>query len=100
MKFLIEGSHGPVDPEEGRRLAQELVTVFGDLLGRGVVDQAWAREGGGRVLIVDADDRAQVDALLATLPGPASQEWAVFGLTDLVAGLDQYLRSLDAGPAT
>jgi hypothetical protein len=100
VRVLAEGSHGPVDSSEGARLAAELRTALRDARAGGTVVDAWSRVGGGRILVLEVPSRAEADRLLAGLPGPDSQRWTVTELADLEDGLDRYLESLKAGPAT
>lgn len=89
--FLVEGRHGPVDAETGLRLASEVRDYVAARMADGTIRAAWAKAGGGRVMIVDAADRAAVDRMLAETPGPADQQWEVTELSDLLDGLDRYI---------
>lgn len=94
MTFLVEGSHGPVSVDEGVALAHQVRAHLAGLLAAGTVSAAWAKGGGGRVLVVEAADRAEVDAVLAAFPGPASTTWEVAEVHDYVTALDAYLASV------
>lgn len=94
--FLVEGRHGPVDAATGLRLAAEVRDYVAARMGDGTIRAAWAKAGGGRVMIVDAVDRAAVDRMLAATPGPADQHWEVTELTDLLDGLERYIAGAGA----
>ncbi|MBB3043740.1 hypothetical protein [Nocardioides soli] len=89
--FLVEGAHGPIEPAEGRRLALELREQLRDARERGVLTGAWARAGGGRLLVMEALDGDAVDAELAAMSAHHTQTWTVTELFDLAAALDSFL---------
>ena len=84
MKFLVIGTHAEGDLiEEFRRVGEAHVRWIEDGLAAGTFDCAYSREGGGLLLIADADSDDQLQSVLATDPGLA-REWTVTRLADAV----------------
>jgi muconolactone delta-isomerase len=98
VTFLVQGRHGPVDPEEGIAHARAARDYVARLQADGTFAAAWAKAGGGRALVVEAGSRQEVDDLLAAFPGPADTTWDVVEVHDFVAGLDAWLASVGEPP--
>lgn len=98
MLFLIEGKHGPIAADEGIALAKQQLPALRGLSERNILKWAWGKDGGGQVLILDGENRALVDDLIAAVPAHDSQEWTITKLTDFLELLDAYVGTdLEAG---
>ena len=93
MKFLAIGVHGAIDPAVGLAVAPRSAAWMTQQLAAGVLECAYSMEGGGRLLIAEADS---ADALLATLRAApdVEREWKITRLTDAVETINNYLASL------
>ena len=99
MKFMAIGVHGPIDPDIGLQVAPRSAAWLSQQIAAGSLDCAYSLEGGGRLLIANAES---ADDLLATLRSApdVEREWKITRLTDAVAAINAYLASLpgDSGP--
>ena len=93
-KYLATGHHGPIDPAEGRRLAEESLEWIPARLADGSLDCVYSMKGGGRLVIASAESEDDLLELLKSAPDPASREWTIVELFDGVGVIRQYLDTL------
>jgi hypothetical protein len=74
-KYVAIGHHGPMTPEEGLAVAVLQVPWLEERMADGSIDHVWALDGGGRVLIGNAESEAEFRELLASGPDAPSREW-------------------------
>jgi hypothetical protein len=91
-KYLAIGRHGPIDPAEGRRLAERAIEWIPDRIAEGSLDCVYSMEGGGRMLIANADSVEKVLAMLEAAPD-APRDWQITEIYDGVQVLLDYLAS-------
>lgn len=93
MKFLAIGKHGPLDPDFGKKIAPKSAAWLRDSLANGLLDCAYSLEGGGRMVIANAESAEALLAVLTAAPD-AEREWQITGLHDAVETIERYLASL------
>jgi hypothetical protein len=91
-KFLAIGRHGPIDPAEGRRIAELAVDWIPQRLADGSIDCLYSMAGGGRLVIASADSAHDLLAMLEAAPD-AKREWEITELFDGQQVLLDYLKS-------
>ena len=93
-KFLATGHHGPIDPAEGRRLAEASLQWLPAHLADGSLDCVYSMKGGGRLVIASAESEDDLLRLLKSAPDPESREWTIVEIYDGVDVISTYLGSL------
>ncbi len=91
-KFLAIGRHGPVDPAEGRKVAEQAVEWIPARLADGTIDCLYSMEGGGRLVIAEAESAETLRAMLDAAPD-VPRDWQITELYDGQQVLLDYLRS-------
>jgi hypothetical protein len=93
-KFLAIGRHGPIDPAEGRRIAEQAVHWIPERLADGSIDCLYSMAGGGRLVIANADSADELLAMLDAAPD-AKRQWEITELYDGQQVLLDYLESTE-----
>ena len=88
--FLATGHHGPIDPAEGRRMAEASLQWLPARLADGSLDCVYSMKGGGRMVIARAESEEELLRFLDSAPD-AKREWTMVELYDGVEVLRQYL---------
>ena len=65
MKFVATGKHGPLDAEFGKTIAPKSAAWLRERLADGLLDCAYSLEGGGRLVIANADSAEEAIARCA-----------------------------------
>jgi len=92
-KFLAIGHHGPVDPSEGTRAAEDALAWIPEQLGNGFLDCLYSMKGGGRMVVANAESEDELRAKLAAAPD-VEREWQITELIDGLTVIRNYLASL------
>lgn len=93
MKFLAIGKHGPLDPDFGKTIAPRSAVWLRDSLANGLLDCAYSLEGGGRMVIANAESADELLAILSAAPD-AERDWQITALHGAVETIERYLASL------
>ena len=96
LTFLAIGRHGPVDPAEGRRVAELGLPWLDDRVADGTFDGVYSMEGGGRLLIAHAASEDDLRALLAGAPD-VPRDWQITQLHDGREVVRRYLAETASG---
>jgi hypothetical protein len=93
-KFLATGRHGPIDPAEGRRFAEEGLTWIPEQLENGFLDCLYSMKGGGRLVIANAESEEELLAQLRAAPD-AERDWQIVELYDGLQVIRDYVATLE-----
>jgi hypothetical protein len=74
-KFLAIGHHGPIAPEDALAIGVRQIAWLEEQIAEGVIEQVWALEGGGRMVIANAQSENDFRHLLSSGPDVPSREW-------------------------
>jgi hypothetical protein len=91
-KFMAIGRHGPVDPAHGRKVAEQAVEWIPARIADGSIDYLYSMEGGGRLVIAEAESAEALRALLDAAPD-VPRDWQITELYDGQQVLLDYLSS-------
>lgn len=94
--FLAIGRHGPVDPEEGRKIAVPGLAWLEARLADSTFQAVYSMEGGGRAIIAHAPSAAALLELLRGAPD-VEREWQITRLHDGLEVIRDYLAADAAG---
>src|ERR1700753_1843868 len=98
QKYLAMGYHGPIDPATQTGRGEAGLEWIAAQLDSGYLDCLYSMEGGGRMLIANAESKEALLEVLEQAPD-AKREWKITTLFDGAEVIRRYYAELEAGRA-
>jgi len=95
-KYLAMGYHGPIDPATQTGRGEAALEWIAENLASGYLDCLYSMEGGGRLLIANAESKEALLEVLENAPD-AKREWKITELYDGADVIRRYYAELNAG---